>query len=93
MKKLLHHHFAADVIPARVPKDASLGNLRGVYSIVLKILCNFFVQLKALGQASRHVLRSLTAYVIDLGTCLTSYLSCKDGCYSKEELWICCPLL
>jgi len=33
-------------------QDASLGNLRGVYSIVLKILCNFFVQLKALGQVT-----------------------------------------
>lgn len=26
----------------------------GVYSIVLKILCNFFVQLKAVGQAGYH---------------------------------------
>eukprot|EP00913_Durusdinium_trenchii_P005733 g5348.t1 len=33
--------------------DVSHGNLRGVYSIVLKILCNFFVQLKAVGQVSQ----------------------------------------
>ncbi|CAJ1331580.1 unnamed protein product, partial [Effrenium voratum] len=33
-------------------QDAGHGNLRGVYSIVLKILCNFFVQLKALGQVT-----------------------------------------
>ncbi|CAK9113008.1 unnamed protein product [Durusdinium trenchii] len=43
-------------------QDVSHGNLRGVYSIVLKILCNFFVQLKAVGQVT-----DLNGVIKDLG--------------------------
>lgn len=44
-------------------QEAAMGNLRGVYSIVFKILCNFFVQLKAVGQVT-----DLNSLIKDLGT-------------------------
>eukprot|EP00435_Cladocopium_sp_Y103_P004023 s2136_g1.t1 len=52
-----------DWLTVTVIVEASMGNLRGVYSIVFKILCNFFVQLKAVGQVT-----DLNSLIKDLGT-------------------------